>query len=102
MAQRVESFEGLLVMLISAGAPENIADMYDQTQIVRVQRLKDKAVLNLLPLVIRGIAEHRERKRSRGIWFRCFRTASQQKEANEQQQYNRTGPNFSPPCHSCQ
>ena len=83
MSQRVESLEGLVVMLVSAGAPENIADMDDKTEIVRVQRLEDKAVLNLLPLVIGSIAEHCERKSSRRVWFRCFRTASQEEEPNQ-------------------
>jgi hypothetical protein len=43
-------------MLVSTRSPENIADMNDQTQIMRIQRFEDKAILNFLPDVIRSVA----------------------------------------------
>jgi hypothetical protein len=47
-------------MLVTARSPEDVANMYHETEIVRVQRLENETVLNLLPIVIGGITEDGE------------------------------------------
>jgi hypothetical protein len=60
VAKAVESRQDLSVVLVRARLPENVTDMDDVSEVVRVDRTKNEAKLDRLPRVIRRVTEDGE------------------------------------------
>ena len=70
MPESVEPVERGAVMVVRAGAFENVADVDDPTEIVRVHISEDELEPPLLPPVVRRVAEGGEREGSLRVWCR--------------------------------
>ena len=70
MAKSIEPVERGAVLNIRAGAIENVADVEDQVQIMRVHVSQEQLEPPLLPAVVRRVAEGAERE---GSLRTCYR-----------------------------
>jgi hypothetical protein len=66
MTQRVELVARFPVLRIAAGLPENIADVDDEGEIVRIDLSQDESETQSFTMqcVIRGVTEDRKRERT--------------------------------------
>ena len=76
MAEAIQPVERGAVMVISAGTVENVADVNDPAQIVRVHVPQEQPEPPLLPPVVRRVAEGGEREGPQRICYRRGNTPS--------------------------
>ena len=55
MSQAVEPTEASLEMRVGAGTPEDVADVHDGSEVVRVELAQDETELEVLPRIARGV-----------------------------------------------
>ena len=81
MSQAVEPTEASLVVRVGAGTPEDVADVHDGSEVVRIELAQDETELEVLPRIVRGVPQDGEREGTRGNGRRRRRRVPREERA---------------------